>query len=81
MVLYLGEDAPTDLVTVPNVAGKSLDSAKAELEAAGLYLRANGISGTNDGRSVATSQSVEAGTQAARGTVVEVSFVDTSISD
>ena len=81
VVLYLGEAAPTDLVTVPNVAGKSLESAKAELEAAGLYLRANGISGTSDGRSVATSQSVEAGAQVERGTVVEVSFVDTSISD
>ena len=81
VVLYLGEEKPTDLVSVPNVSGLTLDAARSELEDAGLYLRANGISSYYTSGTVATTQSIAAGQQVERGTVVEVTFVDTSISD
>ena len=81
VVLYLGEEKPTDLVTVPDVTGKTLDNARAALEKAGLYMRANGITDYYSAGTVAANQSVASGEQVARGTVVDVSFVDTSISD
>ncbi len=80
VVLYLGQEKPGDLVTVPNVSGKTLDGARQALAEVGLYMRANGTSEYNN-RTVAGSQSVAGGTQVERGTVVNVTFVDTSISD
>ena len=81
VVLYLGEEKPTDPVTVPDLTGKSLDSARSALAEVGLYLRANGISSYYNNKTVAASQSVVGGNQVERGTVIEVSFVDTSIPD
>ncbi len=79
-VLYMGEDKPVDPVTVPNVAGCSVEYAEELVNSSGLYLKILGSKST--GASViATKQSIPAGTLVERGTVVEVTFTDTSSHD
>lgn len=78
VVLYLGEDAPQDQVTVPDLTGKSLAVVQDALENLDLYLRA---SGATDQSSTAASQSIAAGTEVPRGTVIEVQFADSAVQD
>ena len=79
IVLYMGEEKPTGTVTVPQVTGLSAEDANTRLTNAGLYMKITGVKNTD--ASVATTQSIAAGTQVERGTVVEVQFGDTSIRD
>lgn len=75
IVLYLGEARPTDLVTVPDLSGRSPSEAKTILAEAGLYMKAAGVESGEAGIIVA-GQSIEAGTSVERGTVVKVQFID-----
>ena len=43
VVLYLGEEVPTDQVTVPSVIGLTAQQAEEKLAAQGLYLRSTGV--------------------------------------
>jgi stage V sporulation protein D (sporulation-specific penicillin-binding protein) len=81
VVLYLGEEKPSDLVEVPNLEGKSPESAQAALNKLGLYMRASGALEYYTDKTVAASQSEAAGTQVQRGTVIEVRFVDNEVKD
>jgi len=76
VVLYLGEEKPTDKVSVPNVVGKSPEAARQTLLDAGLYIRVSGAAGYYTSATVAAGQSIEAGTEVERGTVVDVHFMD-----
>lgn len=80
VILYMGEEAPTDQVTVPNLKGLTYDQAKKRLNEQGLYLRASGVS-YYSAATHALDQSVGAGEVVDRGTVVPVRFVDTSVTD
>ena len=80
VILYMGEEAPTDQVTVPNLKGLTYDQAKKKLNEQGLYLRASGVSYYN-AATHALDQGVGAGEMVDRGTVVPVRFVDTSVTD
>lgn len=78
VILYLGQDAPTDKVKVPDLTGMSPSEAKNTLEDMGLFLRATGVTG--DGSSMeAMNQSIVTGTEVTPGTVVEVRFVSSVI--
>ena len=79
VVLYMGEEVPTDQVTVPSVVGLTAAQAEEKLAAQGLYMRATGASDYSSGV-VAYEQSVAAGTSVDRGTTVEVRFSDSSAS-
>ena len=75
VILYMGEEAPTDLVTVPDFSNLSVSQANAAATNAGLYLLAEGT--TKDGSLVfATDQDIDPGTQVVRGTTVTVEFTD-----
>lgn len=76
VVLYLGEEKPTDKTVVPNVVGKSPEAAKQALLEAGLYIRVGGATGYYTSNTVASSQSIGEGTEVDRGTVIDVHFVD-----
>ena len=78
MVLYLGVDAPSDQVTVPDVSGKNPEAVQSAFAKVGLYMRATGAT---TGTVVAATQKLEPGALVAPGTVVEVSFIDTGIQD
>lgn len=78
VIIYTGEEEkPTDEVTVPDVAGMGYNEAKSTLENAGLYIKTSGAAITVSGVTV-SRQSVEAGESVVRGTVVEVTLVDSS---
>lgn len=79
-VLYLGGAEPSKTVTVPDVQGRTYSAAKTVLESKGLYIKAPGTSGEGS-KTVSFSQSVEAGTEVAPGTVIEVRFTDNSVQD
>lgn len=79
VVLYMGEDKPGTKVTVPDVLGRTYNSAKSQLEDHGLYMKASLQGNTN--KIVVFSQSIEAGTEVEPGTVVEVRFMDKAVQD
>ena len=80
VVLYMGENAPTGMITVPDLSGMTVSQANAAIAGSGqLYLKAKGA--TASGSSVATDQSPAAGSRVARGTVVTVEFTDMSAQD
>lgn len=75
VILYTDKATEVETVTVPNVVGMSAQAANQTIVNAGLNIRIKGtknyLSGTG---CVAVSQSVEAGTPLAKGSVVEVTF-------
>ncbi len=79
IILYTGEENAKATVTVPDVEGKTGEAAMRILVNAGLNVR---VRGAKDSQSATViSQSVEAGTKVARGTVIEISIVHTDITD
>ena len=80
VILYMGEEKPTDLVTVPNFVGMSVAQANQAIAGTGLYLQSKGAN-TGSGTVTVTSQDIEAGTQVERGTLVTVEFTDSSAQD
>jgi len=80
VVLYLGGEAPDDKVTVPDLLGKSPSAVEKALKELGLYVRATGVA-TFTSSTSAAGQSIAPGSEVARGTVIEVQFVEDSISD
>lgn len=81
VVLYLGAEKPADLVTVPDVRGKTAAQARETLSQYGLYLKVGGSSSYMSATAVAASQSISVGTSVERGTVVECLFADNTMVD
>ena len=79
VILYLGEQPPTEPVEMPDLTGLSPAKAKEKLESMALFLRATGVSDYTNTSVAATSQSIAPGTLVAPGTVVDVRFVSTII--
>lgn len=83
VILYMGGEKPTEMITVPDILGEHPSTAKDRLENANLYMRRTGIktSQTNSG-TVAVQQNPAGGTQVPIGTVITVSFENsTGVSD
>ena len=76
IVLYLGVEKPNAPSTVPNVVGKTPAEANKALTTAGLIMKVTGATSTggSTGSVTAISQSAEAGTELAAGSVVTVRF-------
>ena len=79
VVLYMGGEASTETVEMPDLTGMSKSEAREELESLGLYYKASGVSSSSG--VVADGQSVTAGTSVSVGTVITVHFSDESVSD
>ena len=61
---------------MPDLSGMTYVEARDRLESAGLYIqRASGLTGNGDNLVIST-QSIEEGTEAPYGSVVEVSIID-----
>ena len=75
VVLYT-EDMESELVTVPDVTGKSLARVKSTLTSSGLNLSivGAGATGSTSESTIAESQTPQAGEQVPQGTVVKVEF-------
>ena len=80
VVLYLGEEKPDALCTVPNVVGLTAAQANQAMTNAGLILKMSGtISGS--GNIHAISQNTASGTELEAGSIVEVHFGDSTVLD
>lgn len=83
VIIYLGGEKSSEMITVPNVLGEHPSTAKDRLENNNLYMRRTGIktSQTNGG-TIAVQQNPAAGTEVPIGTVITVSFENsTGVSD
>ena len=80
VVLYLGQEAQSEHVTVPDVIGKDGETANGLLTEAGLYMKTIGATG-NEATILAVGQSPEPGETVPLGTVVEVEFSDLGAKD
>ncbi|MDR3278269.1 MAG: PASTA domain-containing protein [Oscillospiraceae bacterium] len=79
VILYTGGTQPdAGTVTAPDLTDKSYQSAKAALEAEGLFIRSTGALSSLSGVAV-SMQSIPPGGEAAYGSVIEVTLVDKSI--
>ena len=81
VVLYLGEEKPTDQVSVPSLWGMTASQAQEVLSRNGLYLRVSGTSRYMSANATVASQSIVSGTQVDRGTVIECQFSDNTMID
>ncbi|MDL2288629.1 PASTA domain-containing protein [Oscillospiraceae bacterium OttesenSCG-928-F05] len=79
VIVYMGGAKPSGLVAVPDVIGLSPEEANRALTNAGLYVRSTGPA--SGGTVKAALQSIDAGTQVVRGTVVDVEFRDMAVGD
>ena len=80
IILYCGEDAPTEKSTVPDFMRLTVREAKELAASRGLYLQSKGTD-QNPGYLQVTYQSIEAGTEVSLGTTVTVEFTDNSATD
>jgi stage V sporulation protein D (sporulation-specific penicillin-binding protein) len=81
LVLYIGEATPPETVTMPDLTGMDPTQVSDELSSLGLYMKATGASKYYTSSTKVYSQSVEAGSAVKPGTVITISFNDTSDRD
>ena len=81
VILYLGQEKPDTLCTVPNVSGRTAAEANRILTNAGLIMKVAGTTVTGSGNVHAMSQNVAEGTELPAGSVVTVWFGDSSVLD
>ena len=80
VLLYLGEDAAEDMVTVPDFTGMHRQQAHDAAGMLGLYILVTGNDEISPSVTV-TSQSVAAETQVPMGTTITLEFTDTGARD
>jgi stage V sporulation protein D (sporulation-specific penicillin-binding protein) len=80
VIIYAGQDKPTNKVAVPELVGKTFKSAKAYLELNGLFISTTGVKPSYSDTVVVQRQGVESGVEVAYGTVIEVSLIDNDTS-
>ena len=79
--VYLGEEKPTDLLTVPSLIGLTQYQAEGTINSVdGLYLQIRG-SKSQSGSVAVSSQDIPAGTEVERGTTITVELTDSSAQD
>ena len=80
VLLYTDDSMPTDQVTVPNLSGMTVYEANQTLADLGLYLQVKGVD-SSAYYVVASQQDIDPGVQVARGTMIVVTFIDTTATD
>ncbi len=80
VILYADESKPGNMVTVPNMVGKTYRAAIQYFEAFGLFVRTAGVPPEDSNYIVVQRQSLDPGMQVAYGTVIEVGLIDTDKS-
>ena len=80
VLLYTDDSMPTDQVTVLDLKGLTVAQANRVLADCGLYMQAKGVDSTAS-YVVASQQDIAPGTQVARGTMIVVTFIDTTAND
>ncbi len=80
VLLYMGEQVPSDTVAVPDFAGMNRQQAADAAASLGLYILVTGNNEISPSVKV-TGQSTAPGTQVPRGTTIELQFTDTKTAD
>ncbi len=80
IMLYTDESAESDVVTVPDVIGKSGLVVNRLVLNAGLNIKITGV-GIENENAVAAKQTPAGGSEVPRGTVVTIDFADTTLHD
>ncbi len=80
IIIYMGEDIPSDMVEVPDFSGMTIAEANNAAANAGLYILVRGAD-YDSGYVTATEQNITPGKQVVRGTTVRVGFTDHSARD
>ena len=78
VILYMGEQAPADRITVPNLHGLTPAQANAIIANSGLYMQTKG-SALN--YALVTDQDIEPGAEVPRGTTITVELTDQTALD
>ena len=78
--LYTDDSMPTDQVTVPDLSGLTVAQANQALADCGLYMQAKGVD-SSASYVIAAQQDIDPGVQVARGTMIVVTFIDTTATD
>lgn len=81
VILYMGEEAPTDAAVMPNLIGMSPERAMEVLNKEGLFMNATGATSGYSNSVVCVEQDVEAGNKVQRGWVIDVRFGDPNAAD
>ena len=71
---------PTDQVTVPDLSGLTVAQANQALADCGLYMQAKGVD-SSASYVIAAQQDIDPGVQVARGTMIVVTFIDTTATN
>lgn len=79
VILYFGQEAPADMVTVPDFYDVTIPDANYYAVNNGLYLLISGDN-TEDMYVRATYQDIPAGTEVPRGTTITVEFTNKTVS-
>ena len=80
LLLYFGEEPPTETRTVPDFRGMNRQQAADAAAENGLYILISGNT-SFDATVKVTEQSVAAGTEVTAGTTVKLEFIDTKAAD
>ena len=81
VVLYAGAEKPDRMCTVPSLVGRTAAEANTAATNAGLLIRFTGTTSSESNTVLVFSQDLEAGTEAAAGTVITVRLGDTTVRD
>ena len=81
VVLYAGAEKPDKMCTVPSLVGRTAAEANTAATNAGLLIRFTGTTSSESNTVLVFSQDLEAGTEAAAGTVITVRLGDTTVRD
>ncbi len=81
IILYADAEPSGDMVTVPDLTGLSYSIARQRLGFSDLYIRSSSGSGSSSNTVLVTDQSIAAGTEVEKGTVIEVTLVDNDTSN
>lgn len=80
VILYMGQEAPSDTVQVPDFTGMTISQANQTAANLGLYVLVKGAT-EESGYVTASGQDVEAGTMVAKGSTIRVDFTDHTAQD
>ena len=81
VVLYAGAEKTDRMCTVPSLVGRTAAEANTAATNAGLLIRFTGTTSSESNTVLVFSQDLEAGTEAAAGTVITVRLGDTTVRD
>ena len=80
-VLLYTEDTEGELVTVPNLIGRTVTDVNSLAARLGLNIQLQGLVGGSSAAAVSNSQSIKEGEKVPKGTVIKVNFVYNDIEE